>query len=60
MEEALKVSREILSGEVGIVYGSIQLNNLFNQHLNEEEYIESDFKIFKGIDSAVDHLPIGK
>jgi hypothetical protein len=60
MKEALKVARKILTGEVDIVLGSVQLDILLSYNLSEEEYYESDFIIIKGVASEVDDLPIAK
>lgn len=54
--KALQLSKEILSGEVGLLLGIRKLlPNLFVLGLDNHP----DFIIFKGIDSQEDHLPVG-
>jgi hypothetical protein len=54
--EMVRVAREILNGSIGIVAGARQMNGLrFPAKLEWDE----DVKVFIGIDSQSDHLPLG-
>lgn len=55
-KKTIVVCEEFLRGEIGVIAASRHLVSLF-AHMNMDD---SDFILFKAIESQTDHLPIGE
>ena len=54
--EARALARTIIDGEIGVIEGSRQMV-VYGDRLHASD--AEEFRIFRGIDSESDHLPIG-
>ncbi|MGD9588031.1 MAG: hypothetical protein AB7Q37_06925 [Pyrinomonadaceae bacterium] len=54
-EELLSIARGVLSGEVGVIFGSRKIQSF---RFDLADGMDPDFLFFVGVDSVTDHLPV--
>ncbi len=54
--DVVKACRAVIDGDVGVIAASRKLRDLHCQMFQD---VDDDFRIFIGIESETDHLPVG-
>jgi len=54
--DVVKTCRAVIDGDVGVIAASRKLRDL---HYQMFQNVDDDFRIFIGIESETDHLPVG-
>jgi hypothetical protein len=58
IDAALTIARRVLSGELGVIEGSIKLNG-YAYRMVRKGVRDRDFRTFDDVDCDTDHLPLG-
>lgn len=54
--DVVKICRAVIDGDIGVIAASRKLRDLHYQMFQD---VDDDFRIFIGIESETDHLPVG-